>query len=445
MFFLLALGGPRRVVSAPWLNPVHPLVLETVSPAQIARLQQRLAGQSPDEARPGPGRLGADGGGHRPAGRRRRADRRRHRWRRPDRRSVRRLDRAHRGREHGGRRDDAGPGADGGDAQRRGHPRPRRPRRPSPPGKSADFIVLDANPLDDITNTRRIAQVYLRGMAVDRARLGAQWTGSRPRPGSPGRAGSGPCAPGATGLSWPREPGRARRGRRPLLRRRWRRLVVRVGRPAVPGAMTGAQRRADAARGQTRGACRGRAGRSPSSSSSAACWCCRSKRRTSTTRCPSPASWSSPLEPRYAEVMIYFHRPGRPQRCRPGGCNGARAGDTWRRTTSATWWTRDLGPGDASVALRRTTPAVSTQRIVGSPRPSSGRPRPPALVRAQVVVSCRERQRLAHPRGATMSTRRRWIATIAMAAGFDRRCRPRRSSAVRLTPTTVTLVIEGMT
>jgi len=36
-------------------------------------------------------------------------------------------------------------------------------------GKSADFIVLDANPLDDITNTRRISAVYLRGAAVDRA------------------------------------------------------------------------------------------------------------------------------------------------------------------------------------------------------------------------------------------------------------------------------------
>ena len=44
-------------------------------------------------------------------------------------------------------------------------------------GKSADFIVLDANPLDDITNTRRIAAVYLRGMEVDRAALSAQWTG----------------------------------------------------------------------------------------------------------------------------------------------------------------------------------------------------------------------------------------------------------------------------
>ena len=44
-------------------------------------------------------------------------------------------------------------------------------------GKSADFIVLDANPLDDITNTRRIASVYLRGTAVDRAALRARWTG----------------------------------------------------------------------------------------------------------------------------------------------------------------------------------------------------------------------------------------------------------------------------
>jgi imidazolonepropionase-like amidohydrolase len=36
-------------------------------------------------------------------------------------------------------------------------------------GKSADFLVLDANPLDDITNTRRIAAVILRGAAVDRS------------------------------------------------------------------------------------------------------------------------------------------------------------------------------------------------------------------------------------------------------------------------------------
>jgi imidazolonepropionase-like amidohydrolase len=37
-------------------------------------------------------------------------------------------------------------------------------------GKSADFIVLEANPLDDIRNTRKIASVYLRGAQVDRSR-----------------------------------------------------------------------------------------------------------------------------------------------------------------------------------------------------------------------------------------------------------------------------------
>ena len=35
--------------------------------------------------------------------------------------------------------------------------------------KSADFVVLDANPLDNITNTRKISSVYLRGAQVDRA------------------------------------------------------------------------------------------------------------------------------------------------------------------------------------------------------------------------------------------------------------------------------------
>jgi imidazolonepropionase-like amidohydrolase len=35
-------------------------------------------------------------------------------------------------------------------------------------GKVADLLVLDANPLDDITNTRKINAVYLRGAAVPR-------------------------------------------------------------------------------------------------------------------------------------------------------------------------------------------------------------------------------------------------------------------------------------
>jgi imidazolonepropionase-like amidohydrolase len=44
-------------------------------------------------------------------------------------------------------------------------------------GKSADFIVLDANPLDDIRNTRRISSVYSRGAAVPRAQMAAKWMG----------------------------------------------------------------------------------------------------------------------------------------------------------------------------------------------------------------------------------------------------------------------------
>jgi imidazolonepropionase-like amidohydrolase len=42
-------------------------------------------------------------------------------------------------------------------------------------GKSADFIVLDANPLDNIANSRRINKVYLRGQEVDRAGMRARW------------------------------------------------------------------------------------------------------------------------------------------------------------------------------------------------------------------------------------------------------------------------------
>jgi len=41
-------------------------------------------------------------------------------------------------------------------------------------GNSADFIVLNSNPLDDISNTRDIWGVYLRGEAVDRDALRVQ-------------------------------------------------------------------------------------------------------------------------------------------------------------------------------------------------------------------------------------------------------------------------------
>ena len=43
-------------------------------------------------------------------------------------------------------------------------------------GMTADFVVLDANPLDDIANTRRISQVYLRGERIDRNASRVGWT-----------------------------------------------------------------------------------------------------------------------------------------------------------------------------------------------------------------------------------------------------------------------------
>jgi hypothetical protein len=43
-------------------------------------------------------------------------------------------------------------------------------------GKEADFLVLDANPLDEITNTRQISKIYMNGVEVDRAAMRARLT-----------------------------------------------------------------------------------------------------------------------------------------------------------------------------------------------------------------------------------------------------------------------------
>jgi imidazolonepropionase-like amidohydrolase len=50
------------------------------------------------------------------------------------------------------------------------------------PGKSASFIVLDGNPLEDIRNTRRIQSVFLNGKQVDRAALKSAWANNNPTP-----------------------------------------------------------------------------------------------------------------------------------------------------------------------------------------------------------------------------------------------------------------------
>jgi len=169
---LSALGGPHRAIYAPWLNPVHPLITETVLPEQIQRLQSRFPQRNAeqfegskrawDRLATGIAKLsaagvkigvGTDGGGQQgdqflgwtmhaelenmvmagipPA-------------------KV--LVAATRISAEILGQDDLGMVAT---------------------GKSADFVVLDANPLDDITNTRKISRVYLRGVEIDRARLRA--------------------------------------------------------------------------------------------------------------------------------------------------------------------------------------------------------------------------------------------------------------------------------
>ena len=46
------------------------------------------------------------------------------------------------------------------------------------PLRQADFIVLTANPLDNVSNTRKIEKVYLRGTEVPRAEFAKRWRGS---------------------------------------------------------------------------------------------------------------------------------------------------------------------------------------------------------------------------------------------------------------------------
>ena len=175
---LTALGGPRRTIYAPWLNPPHPLVTETVSPAQIKRLQTRLAATTTGELESA-----------------------RQAWARLS-RGLGRLHAA--GVKIGAATDGGGQTGDQfvgwtmhtemENMVAAGMPPAQvlvAATRSSAeilglddlgmvaPGKSAAFVVLDANPLEDITNTRKISDVYLRGTKVDRARLEARWTGGK--------------------------------------------------------------------------------------------------------------------------------------------------------------------------------------------------------------------------------------------------------------------------
>ena len=44
-------------------------------------------------------------------------------------------------------------------------------------GRSADFIVLNTNPLEDISNARDIDRVFLKGIEVNRMGVRRRWRG----------------------------------------------------------------------------------------------------------------------------------------------------------------------------------------------------------------------------------------------------------------------------
>jgi imidazolonepropionase-like amidohydrolase len=171
---LLAQVG-RRTIYAPYLDPPEPLLLETVTPAQIARLRDTIASTSPaalERARANWDRtasdivklhragvrigIGSDGGGQ--GGDRFIGFTAHTELENMVAAGISPTDAIEAGTRNGaevlGLGDELGTIA---------------------PGKSADFIVLDANPLDAITNSRKIDRVYLRGHEVDRARLRATW------------------------------------------------------------------------------------------------------------------------------------------------------------------------------------------------------------------------------------------------------------------------------
>ncbi len=175
VFFTPTLGTNRRTIYHTWLDPVEPLVRDSVSPAQIKRLKDRFD-QTPPDAR----------------------ERARQSWEKAA--SIFKTFLAQRvriglGSDAGGMSGDQFIGwtahteienfVDAGMSPAQAIAACTKVSAEIlnlqnelgaiASGMSADFIVLDANPLDDIRNTRKIAKVYLRGQEVDRDGLKDRW------------------------------------------------------------------------------------------------------------------------------------------------------------------------------------------------------------------------------------------------------------------------------